>query len=796
MKISFLSALLIFAGLQLHSQFRCQDLKTKLSIPAPPSIDYSARSDTFNLKHFDLELDFSALPARQMTGRADITLQQLQSNGGTLTLDLLQLQVDSVWQDQQPVSFNHNDTLLQVQLQPTTPLNQDFDVTVFYHGSPPGDGSGWGGWHQQSGYYYNLGVGFAADPHPYGRAWHPCFDNFVEKTTYDFKIKTVLPLKAYANGLRTAVQTLGGDTIVSSWHMTDSIPSYLASIAISNYAEINDSFKLSQGSMPVQLIAKPADSVAMINSYRNLFPITQSFETAFGPYRWQKIGYASTTVGAMEHATSIHMPDRLIRNNSGEDIVAHELAHHWWGNLVTCETDADMWINEGMAEYCSHFYEEYVYGPEQYWETVRANQLYVLDRAHKRDNGYKAIQGLNHAYVYGAHVYQKGAMVAHNLRVHLGDSLFFTGLTQLLNQNAFGNLSSIQFRDQLSAITGVKLDHFFTDQIFNAGFASFRVDSIHNQSNATGQHQVTITIAQARHQSPRLFQDVTLQLELVDENDIHHIREIKQSGKSQTYTFSLPAAIQHVLLNYKGGQLSADTYDVFSFEKTGLQTKGNTSLAVDVKAVTDTNLRLIATQHWAGPNNAQQIPGKVSQRRFWSLVDEGGEIINADFDLRINVDGSDLGSEGDLLAHSADSLRVFYRERPSDNWKLYADADINVFGSDGNRQGWIDLRNFSFNKIVDLTLANVAQDFSNVERDVETKPFKIFPNPSSAAVTIQFSEDAKLPCTVEVLSLNGKLLDQQLVQSGQDSLQLSFTKSEEKVIVKINDFTEVVIIGK
>ncbi|MDZ7846203.1 MAG: M1 family aminopeptidase [Owenweeksia sp.] len=69
-------------------------------------------------------------------------------------------------------------------------------------------------------------------------------------------------------------------------------------------------------------------------------------------------------------------------------------AHHWWGNLVTCQTDADMWINEGMAEYCSHLYLEDLIGRQRYLNEVRKNAYFVLEEAHVRDHGYRAIRGL------------------------------------------------------------------------------------------------------------------------------------------------------------------------------------------------------------------------------------------------------------------------------------------------------------------------------------------------------------------------------------------------------------------
>ena len=85
-------------------------------------------------------------------------------------------------------------------------------VVVYYNGSPQGDPSGWGGWYFQGNYSYNLGVGFDADPHNYGRVWHPCFDNFVERATYDFSILTNAGKTSYANGYIVNDQVVGIDS--------------------------------------------------------------------------------------------------------------------------------------------------------------------------------------------------------------------------------------------------------------------------------------------------------------------------------------------------------------------------------------------------------------------------------------------------------------------------------------------------------------------------------------------------------------------------------------------------------
>ena len=162
----------------------------------------------------------------------------------------------------------------------------------------------------------------------------------------------------------------------------------------------------------------------------------------------------------------IHLPRTLANANlSGEDIIAHELAHMWFGNAVTTETAEDMWINEGFAEFGSHFYEEKIYGRPQYVNTVQNNQALVLKQARQNDGGHLALSGVNQNQTYGTHTYQKGAMVAHNLREFLGDSLFSYGVKQLIATNTFGNYDASSFKESFENSTGIDLDDFWDDWI-------------------------------------------------------------------------------------------------------------------------------------------------------------------------------------------------------------------------------------------------------------------------------------------------------------------------------------------
>ena len=149
------------------------------------------------------------------------------------------------------------------------------------------------------------------------------------------------------------------------WVLNEEIPTYLASVAVARYRQVNWSINALDGTKPITLVSAGTDTTAMKNGFVNLKDCINGFENYYGPYKWNRFGYCLVPFnsGAMEHATNIAYPRAVAGNLAYEaELMAHELSHHWWGDLVTCETQEDMWINEGMATFSSYMFLEWKYG--------------------------------------------------------------------------------------------------------------------------------------------------------------------------------------------------------------------------------------------------------------------------------------------------------------------------------------------------------------------------------------------------------------------------------------------------
>jgi len=677
-------------NVQKDSFVSCQQLKNAKSYSllrthiSPETTALKSRSDTINILNYAINLDITDLAGQTISGKAEITLTANIDNVSILHLDLLKLNIDSITQSGSVLSYTYNDTLISINL--SAPLNwgDTSKVTVYYNGNPKKDPSNWGGFYFQSGYAFNLGVGFEADPHNYGRVWFPCFDNFVERSTYDFNIITSGGKRAICNGQLVNTTTISGDTIMSSWRMNYEIPTYLACVAISDYETVNMSHSGIAGTVPIELYARATDSANLKNSFANLSAAITAFENGYGAYSWNKIGYSLVPFGsgAMEHATNIAYPTYAADGSlANQDLMAHELAHQWWGNLATCETAEDMWLNEGMAVFSEFLFNEEVYGKTAYLQLVNDNHEYIMHLLHIDEKGFRALHGIPHEYTYGYHTYLKGADVAHTLRGYLGDSLFFLGLTSFLNNNKFTHMNTYTFRDHLTEATGMDLSDFFDKWVLKPGFPHFSIDSFAVAPDTIGGSTISVYVKQKLKATPYYFNNVTLEITFMDAGWNEVTESIVMSGKNGVYQFSYgptPYIPIYAGINYYNkisDAISSEAKVLNSPGTYGFIKTATGHLSITVNSITDS--ALIRVEHnWTYPDaNTSPSIYKLCPNRYWKI--DG--ILPAVYSMSASAfyDGRESGSsyfDHDLFTDSTDhedSLVLLYRTGAGEDWMEY-----------------------------------------------------------------------------------------------------------------------------
>ena len=243
----------------------------------PTSKALNSRSDTVDVLNYQINLDMTNIGAQQIKGNCVVQFTPKINGVTQLDLDLQELNIDSITSGGTALAFSYNDTLINITLPSTLNTTDTSTVTVYYNGSPQTAPSGWGGFYFSNGYAFNLGVGFQDNPHNYGRIWFPCFDNFVERSTYEFNITTGGGKKAHCNGELTNEITISGDTITRTWSMNEEIPTYLACVAVAAYETVHWTFNGMLGMIPVELVGVASDTTNMKNSFVN-------FNGAFDAY--------------------------------------------------------------------------------------------------------------------------------------------------------------------------------------------------------------------------------------------------------------------------------------------------------------------------------------------------------------------------------------------------------------------------------------------------------------------------------------------------------------------------------
>jgi hypothetical protein len=764
LKYSLFSSLLLLPSLitaQAHVP-GCMESKSAMQQPPPYYSAGNMRSDTFNILAYTISLEIGSSSNATIGGNTAIRLAPKMNGRTFIRLDLLEMIVDSVKENNTSLSYTYNDTILKVSF--TAPKNTTDTalIHVYYHGAPVIDQSGWGGFYfdnsQGAEYAYNLGVGFAAKPHNYGRVWFPCFDNFVEKSRYTFHITSDSARRAYCNGALTG-DVIFGNKRTRSWVLNEEVPTYLVSVALAKYSQVSWTVSTLSGPKPIILAAHASDTNAVKNGFANLPSCVQGFENYFGPYMWNRVGYCMVPFnsGAMEHATSITYPRTAAGSLLFEDLMAHELSHHWWGNLVTCETEEDMWINEGWASFSAHLFYEWKYGKAAYLNRVKPEHEDLLHFLHKQEGGFRAISGVPHALTYSSHVYKKGAIVAHTLRGYMGDSAFFSGCKHVMQQKAYRSMNSNEFRDLLQSSSGQNLTHFFNNWVYAGGWPHFSVDSVRYTQNGSNTDAV-VSVRQKLYGAPSYYTNVPLELSFFKGDWSREVKKVVMSGQQMTFTLSLPYLPVYCALNFDSRISDASEHEYKTVKAAGNLSfgLGKALLMVQNKGIDSSLVRIIHNYVAPGPFMQNTQGHRLSDQHYWRV--EG--IFSPGFTarIRLNYDGN-KGSAGaytyldtSLAKVNGDSMGVFYRADASQEWqwlrrafKQKTGTKTGYFEIDSIKQG-----EYAFGNLGDTLTIGIRR------HGIHNGDVRIFPNPAGRTCRVEVGSTLPQGSDVRIISIEGK----------------------------------------
>jgi len=626
------------------------------------------RDDSINVLHYAIQLEKIDIPSAKIGGHTTIKLVSNYNSVNHLQFELLKLTVDSVLVQGVAHPFSYNDTLIELHLSTALRLHDTITVVTYYQGSPHVESSGWGGFHfSGKNLAYNLGIALNEIPHNFGRVWYPCVDNFTERASYDFYIKVDSSLMAVCNGMLISTATGPGPTKTYHWELKEEIPAYLASVAVSDYAEVHGLYDGQKSAIPTVFYVTPDDTSLAKGSFLHLNSVLAGFERRFGPYRWPKVGFVSTSIGAMEHATIIAYPSGSINGRlTDESLYAHELSHAWFGNLITCQTAADMWINEGWAVFSESVMMEEVYGTEAYKNDIRKKLHDVLRNAQYSDEGYHALYNPPEKHTYGSTTYDKGGVVVASLRGFLGDSVFFGTVRAMLDSFAFKSISTYQMLEFFNTHSGSKLDDFFEAWVFSPGFPHFSVSSFAVKQLGK-EFEVTLQMRQRLKGATKPANSNRIEIGFYGNAWQHTVKTMKFSGLSGTQTFLLPFAPVLAMADPEGklGDASVDYQAIL--KTTGKHDFPDTYFSMNISSIRDSALVRVI-HNWIAPDSMLHgIPGLcLSNTRYWKVegLFPAGFTARADFAY-----DSYPGLEFDLLSESTENVVLLYRPNSASQWQ-------------------------------------------------------------------------------------------------------------------------------
>ncbi|MBZ0265453.1 T9SS type A sorting domain-containing protein [bacterium] len=342
------------------------------------------------------------------------------------------------------------------------------------------------------------------------RFWLACYDRPFDKVTSTMRVTMASEYIVVSNGELVGIEDAGNGESTTTWQNSDPISTYLISIAASPYAIINFA-PAGVNNTPLSVYSFPADSATSVFEFGRTGEMLELFESHFGAYPFNKYAQVLAPIfdgwGAMEHQTCTTYGAALVRlgNRQAEQIVAHELAHQWWGDMVGPFTFAEIWLNEGFATYSAGLWLEHL-DEHQFEEYMYNGMMSYFNEDADPDRGRFPI--FNPPYIrdgwdpmFSSTVYRKGAWILHMLRWVVGDEDFFAGLRAYGETFAYGNAKTHEFKEVMEAVSEQDLSSFFDEWVFDQGYPIFSFENLQSVPNDSGS-RVSFELVQTQTDAP------------------------------------------------------------------------------------------------------------------------------------------------------------------------------------------------------------------------------------------------------------------------------------------------------
>ncbi|MFA5575303.1 MAG: M1 family aminopeptidase [Brumimicrobium sp.] len=517
-----------------------------------------------NLIHTKLEVDFNWAES-QLNGVATITCKPHFYPTDSLILDAKSMEIRSVKIDGKELNFKYNDAnFLRIGLDKEYTRNDKYTVVIDYIAKPnEKDKGGSSAIREDKGLYFINPTGdegghmtqvWTQGETESSSVWFPTIDRPNQRTTQEIYITVEDKYVTLSNGKMISSVDNGDGTRTDYWKQDLSHAPYLFMLAVGEFKIVKDSYTKKDGTViPIWYYVEPEWEEHAKAIFGTTPEMMEFFTDLLGvPYVWDKyhqIVVREFVSGAMENTGAVVFGDyaykttRELLDDNDQATIAHELIHHWFGNLVTLESWSNLPLNESFANYSQYLWDEYKYGRDEadYNAEEEKNRYFssVEEGGHHDMIWYDYD---SHEDMFDSHSYSKGGRILHMLRYYLGDEAFFAGLKHYLKSHAFQSVEMADLRIAFEDVCGEDLNWFFNQWFFASGHPKIKITQ-ENRDN-----QVIVRIQQLQDLGKMPLYKIPLKIG-VYANDSKKSYDVVVDKSDNYFTFNFEGELQNVVVD-------------------------------------------------------------------------------------------------------------------------------------------------------------------------------------------------------------------------------------------------------
>jgi aminopeptidase N len=527
-----------------------------------PLFIYRKEKDkTYALEHTKLKVSFNFVD-KELNGEAWITLKPYFYASRKVTLDAKAMLIHSVAMNGNKLPYFYDDKELSIELPKEFKKDETFTLYIKYTARPEKvRQKGSDAITQAKGLYFINANGldktkptqiWTQGETEASSCWFPTIDSPNQKTSQEIYITVPNKFKTLSNGKLESQVTNPNGTRTDYWNFKKKHAPYLFFMGIGEYEIVKDTYK----NIPVEYYVEKEFAPYAKDIFGDTPEMIKFFSEKLGvEFPWNKYSqivgrdYVS---GAMENTTAVihgegayQKPGQLIDENLQENTIAHEIFHHWFGNLVTAESWSNLTLNESFANYSEYLWREHKYGKTNadahMFETIEAYKQGENFDKHLVRFHYKDKEDM-----FDAVSYNKGGAILHMLRNFVGDKAFFASLQLYLKENSYKSAEVHQLRLAFEKVTGKDLNWFFNQWYFSNGHPKVQVSYDYN----TVEKKVTVNI----YQNDKAFK-FPLAIDIVESGKVYR-RNVFVDGRDNSFTFNYTVAPEVIIVNADGNLLA------------------------------------------------------------------------------------------------------------------------------------------------------------------------------------------------------------------------------------------------